>query len=72
MSLAKKCDRCGKLYEHYPKGNKSQCNAIRRVQRTQTGEFTNSCGFPVHDLCPECMSAFDKFMTSGGKFDDKT
>ena len=29
MAMAKKCDRCGKLYEHYPKGNKSQSNAMQ-------------------------------------------
>lgn len=70
MALAKKCDRCGKLYEYYPKGIKSQCNAIRRAERNQRGEFINSCGYPDYDLCPECMAAFDKFMISGGKFDD--
>ena len=70
MALAKKCDRCGTFYEHYPKGNKIQCNAIKRVY--------NGCFFDgsslikeerILDLCPECMSKFDKFMTEG-KFGD--
>lgn len=31
MALAKKCDRCGKLYEHYPTGNKPQYNSIQML-----------------------------------------
>ena len=42
MSMAKKCDRCGKLYEHYPKGNKSQGNAIRKIQRDALGGTVNA------------------------------
>lgn len=63
MALAKKCDRCGKMYEHYPKGIKSQCNAIRRAERAISGELINSCAYPVHDLCPDCMASFGKWMT---------
>lgn len=37
MSLAKRCDRCGKFYDHYPTGNKPQYNAIRRVQTMRDG-----------------------------------
>ena len=62
MALAKKCDRCGKLYEHYPTGNKSQYNAIRRIQRNGVGETIN--GFDNTDLCQECMDEFEKFMTA--------
>ena len=63
MALAKKCDRCGKLYEHYPNGKKSLCNAIKRVGKAENGALTfeeNSI-----DLCPECMKAFDMFMING-------
>lgn len=28
MAMAKKCDRCGKLYEHYPTGNKLRNNGL--------------------------------------------
>ena len=62
MAIARKCDRCRKLYEHYPKGNKSQSNAIRKIQRDATGGTTNV--FLVMDLCPECMDEFEKFMTA--------
>ena len=68
MALAKKCDRCGKLYEHYPTGSKPQYNAIRRLYKTENGGIT-SVGESI-DLCPECMEAFDKFMING-KFGDE-
>ena len=71
MAMAKKCDRCGKLYEHYPKGNKSQSNAIRRIQRDAFGGIANTIHDLIIDLCPECMSEFDEFMTKGKSNDEK-
>ena len=68
MALAKKCDRCGKLYEHYPAGKKSQANAIRRVCKYASGYMDRQDD--ALDLCPECMSAFDEFMIRG-KFGDE-
>lgn len=70
MALAKKCDRCGKMYEHYPTGAKITRNAIARVTISTKGEVRGN-DTPM-DLCKECMAEFDKFMTNGGKFDDKT
>ena len=64
MAIAKKCDRCGKLYEHYPTGNKSQYNAIRRFQRNAVGETITCVNTLTTDLCPECMDEFEKFMTA--------
>ena len=57
MAMAKKCDRCGKLYEHYPKGNKVQSNAIRTIQIDAFGGTMNAY--------------FDEFMTKGGSSDEK-
>ena len=68
MALANKCDRCGKLYEHYPTGSKLQYNAIRRLCRTDYGGLIGSDN--NIDLCPECMEAFDAFMLRG-KFGDE-
>lgn len=68
MALAKKCDRCGKLYEHYPTGSKQQYNAIRRLCKTENGGITSE-GLSI-DLCPECMKSFDAFMLRG-KFGDE-
>lgn len=68
MALAKKCDRCGKLYECYPTGSKVQYNAVRRVQIRPDGVIKDQ---DKHiDFCPECISEFDKFMINGGRFDD--
>ena len=63
MALAKQCDRCGKLYEHYPADNKPQYNAIRRLCKTDDGGLMGSDN--SIDLCPECMKAFDTFMING-------
>ena len=69
MALAKKCDRCGILYESYPKGSKIQYNAIRRVF-AHPNDYIQSQGDKI-DLCPSCMKMFNEFMISGGKFDDQ-
>lgn len=68
MALAKKCDRCGKLYEHYPNGKKSQYNAIKRVSKAENGRIMDE--EMSIDLCPECMNYFDEFMIKG-KFGDE-
>lgn len=68
MALAKKCDRCGKLYEHYSKGNKVEYNGVQRISLADNGGVVMLSR--EMDLCPECMAAFNKFMISGGKFDD--
>ena len=66
MAMAKKCDRCGKFYENYPTGNKSQYNALRIIQRNSIGETIN--GYTTYDLCPECMDELVKSMvTKKGK-----
>lgn len=70
MAIAKKCDRCGKFYEHYPTGNKLQCNAIRKIQRNVAGE-TIAKNDLVIDLCPECMDKFEKFMTAKFQEEEK-
>ena len=60
MSLAKKCDRCGKLYEHYPIDKISgNYNAIRFVRMDISG-VVDIEKKPM-DLCPECMSSFDSW-----------
>lgn len=61
MALAKKCDRCGDLYEHYPIGSPTgSYNAIRRVRRGLNGTVEYD-GKPM-DMCPDCMVIFEKFI----------
>ena len=62
MAIARKCDRCGKLYEYYPEGNKVRYNGVQRMYRDLGGSFRYE---KLFDLCPECMNAFDEFMTKG-------
>lgn len=72
MALAKKCDRCGKFYENYPIGCASgPYNTIGQFQRTGYECIINSCDSTMYDLCQECMAEFEKFITSGGKCDDR-
>lgn len=61
MAMARMCDRCGKLYEHYPKNNKPRYNALRPIRRDAVGNVMD-IGMAM-DLCPKCMDAFEKFMT---------
>lgn len=63
MALAKKCDRCGKLHEHYPTSNaNSQYNALRLIQKNITGSIIN--GNTEYDLCPECMEELLEFIAA--------
>lgn len=64
MALAKKCDCCGQLYEHYPLGHQPEVfNSIAICRRSATGtmEYTKT----VLDLCPNCMALFEKFIKEG-------
>ena len=63
MALAKKCDRCGKLYELK---DIDACRAItnglvlvRRYKQNArslyTGKLCESYSYKYFDLCPECL-----------------
>lgn len=71
MAMAKKCDRCGKLYEHYPKGKLTgdRNNAIRSLYKNEYGGIIFQDN--AIDLCEKCMSEFDEFMTKGKSSDEK-
>lgn len=56
MSIAKKCDRCGALYEPY--GFKhSKSNGICPVF---IGKDASVFYYTEKDLCPECMGEFQR------------
>ena len=62
MSIARKCDRCGNLYEFYPNStDKKNYNAIRLALYTAYGDLSSYYGKGI-DLCSECMNKFDMFM----------
>ena len=54
MSLAKKCDRCGNLYESK---NIDVCGAIVNGLGLISRDACNTNAFPrrYFDLCPECL-----------------
>ena len=60
MSNAKKCDRCGKLYENY-KG----VNITEGGNSYNTVIFTGGLYNRDFDLCPDCMSKLIEFIKEG-------
>ena len=61
MALAKKCDRCGKFYEHYPIGDQPGVfNAVGRMRRVR--DSSRETALNIMDLCQDCMESFDRFM----------
>lgn len=60
---AMKCDRCGKLYEHYYGcrifKDTEKANAIICIDK----DFDNDCWYrKTYDLCPDCMREFEDFL----------
>lgn len=63
MSRARKCDRCGTLYE--PKGIKldsrgSSFNAVQLIDIDLDNKYFTRC---IKDLCPECLESFKAWLT---------
>lgn len=63
---AKKCDRCGKLYEQYD-GSKEfkeqgKANAIIFIDRNLDNKYWSRNSY---DLCPECMAQLVSFISEG-------
>lgn len=57
MAMAKKCDRCDKLYETYTDNKGHNGIAFANIERNGQANF-----FMSYDLCPECLKIFDEFM----------
>lgn len=65
--LAKKCDRCGRLYEHYDVRKsfpKSQSNSIQLRDTDIEGKFFGRDRF---DLCEDCMTKLESFLYGGAE-----
>lgn len=62
MALAKKCDRCGKLYEHYEKDKEGNAcyNALSPICFDKTKDHYVRCN--SKDLCPECRDSFEEWL----------
>lgn len=64
---AMKCDRCGKLFEHYDGvkefKNTEKANALYLIDRDLDNKYW---GRKSYDLCPECMKKLENFLKGGG------
>lgn len=58
MANAKKCDRCGKLYERY-----SGIQIIQGGNLYNTVHVANDFVRNSYDMCPECMTKLKEFLT---------
>lgn len=66
MALAKKCDRCGRLYEFYDKDeNGNKCyNALSPICRDEVNIIDGR--WDAKDLCPECRDSFNEWLNLPG------
>ena len=56
MARARKCDRCGKLYESYNVGSsKEKFNAMILICLDDENKYW---GRPAVDVCPDCNKEF--------------
>ena len=60
---AKKCDRCGKLFEHYDGAKEfkhtERANAILLIDRDLDNKYWSRKSY---DLCPECMKIIEELL----------
>lgn len=63
---AKKCDRCGKLYEHYDGSkefkNTEKANGVFLIDRDLDNKHWSRKSY---DFCPDCMRKFEEFLRGG-------
>ena len=61
MAYAKKCDRCGKLYDEYNfKNDEKNPNGVMVLNLDYQRKFYSHTT-PM-DLCPDCMKEFQDWM----------
>lgn len=70
--VARKCDKCGKLYEYYIfteeiEGKEVKVNAISLANFNIRGDY---CDSSYYDLCPDCMKELISFLNNKGTADN--
>lgn len=61
MALAKKCDRCGNLYEVQNREiRRNPVNGISLITRDE--DNSNACRRGYIDLCPQCLKSLDYWL----------
>lgn len=62
---AKKCDRCGRLYEHYD-GRKAFPKSLSNSIGLRDTDIDGTCWRRDHfDLCEDCMTKLESFLYGG-------
>lgn len=60
MALVRKCDRCGRLYEHYPTSNSTSIrNGVQLIIRSSTN---GQVSYDEKDLCTYCINDLQNFL----------
>lgn len=63
MAYAKKCDRCGKLYEQYnDREDKHNINGVLTLNIDSVRKYWSN---DVLDFCPECCNEFVSWLKKG-------
>ena len=60
--IAKKCDRCGKLYEEYNLSNNSK--KINGMMLLNISSNQHYYGHSLKDLCPSCSAELVKWLNN--------
>lgn len=67
MARANKCDRCGKLHEHYDGSkefkNSEKANGVILIDRDLDNEYRTR---KAYDFCPDCMRKLEAFVKNKG------
>ena len=70
---AMKCDRCGKLYEHYDGRdrfkNTEKSNSLILTDKDLELKYWSRKSY---DLCPDCMEGLGKFLSNERSEGEKT
>jgi hypothetical protein len=74
MSIACKCERCGKFYDPNQKDEATipnqashiTFNAITLNHKDYRNDSYNNVGFTRMDICPECARSFTMWWTNPG------
>ena len=73
MARAKKCDRCGKLHEHYDGikefKNSEKANGVILIDRDLDNKYWSR---ESYDFCPDCMRKLEKFIKNEEVSADET
>jgi hypothetical protein len=70
MASAKKCDRCGTLYEGKEISKKLKGFNYEVVTSCFNIAFSGSHYTETFDLCPKCSEKYEKFLTGGDPDDE--